>query len=143
MNLKLLMVLGLLLSGCGGGGDGGGGDSSTTTTSTGGGTTAQSCATDPLLIGEWRHNSVNATLLFKSNCLVYSDYCASTLAITQSTSVLEGYSTTTAVVATTNYATSCLNPGSHTCIYSVYTASGATQLSFNCGLGTSHYTKVN
>lgn len=136
---KLFLLGFLIIVSCGKDSGSSNNDSGTTTS-----TAVESCKTDSLLVGEWEHNTIsNVDANIKSNCIINTNYCGSTRTISQTTSELNKFTYLTMVVASSNGNDGCLGVGTYKCLYSVYEASGTTQLSFNCGYGTAHYTKIN
>jgi hypothetical protein len=136
--MKFLQVFLIsFLVACGGGG-GGSSDSSSASNDD----NSTSCTTDPLLVGSWANTELNETLTFASNCTVQSDYCGSTITVSQTTSEKEVTTAISATVVTTNGLSDCLPKGSYTCVYQRWTNSGE-RLSFTCGnYEASHYTEL-
>jgi hypothetical protein len=132
MKLKLL-ILTILLSSCGGGGGGETPSSSTSTPTT--------CSTDPLLIGTWNHESINASLVFNNTCKVYSDFCTSNITFEERDLTLGQIQTFQINVDQTNGAENCPPAGQNSCSFLVQDENGTRELLFNCGSGTLRYIK--
>lgn len=121
MKKEALLILGLLLTGCG--------KSEEASTAV-----APACSTSAIL-GSWTNlASTTDSITFKSDCTGTTGYCGGTFTFPNVTSTSGNVLLT---VTSSNGKSGCLAAGTYTCAYTI----SGSYMGYNCGTGNFYYSR--